>query len=196
MSALMEPPVRSRNRPRPQVAAQPRLWTCEEFWDLGSRGLLGDGKFMLVDGVILEKPVMNDPHAKSVEKMNIVFVMMFGRQLRLRPQLPFRLDDYNDPEPDYLIAENPDEFEHPSQSLLLVEVEDSTLNTDLGAKKRRYASGAIPEYWVVDLRNRKLLVFRDPAGDAYATALTLSETDTVAPLAKPDAVIKVADLLP
>ena len=68
-------------------------------------------------------------------------------------------------------------------------------------KAELYAEAAVPEYWVIDLPNRRLLVFRDPAplpvgGHTYRTHLTPGPADAVSPLAAPAAVVKVADLLP
>ncbi|QDU22386.1 hypothetical protein [Urbifossiella limnaea] len=54
----------------------------------------------------------------------------------------------------------------------------------------------IADYRVLGMNGRQLHVFRDPAGDAYATHLTLAESATVSPLAAPAAAVRVADLLP
>jgi Uma2 family endonuclease len=85
----------------------------------------------------------------------------------------------------------------------VVEVADSTLDQDTTTKAELYATAGIPDYWVLDVDGRRLLVFRDPAplptglgATAYQTHLMLNPTDTVSPLATPTAVIRVADLLP
>lgn len=58
-----------------------------------------------------------------------------------------------------------------------------------------YAISRIREYWIEDISNDVLLVFRDPDGDQYTTCLTLRRGDTVSPLAFPDIHIKVEGLL-
>ena len=83
---------------------------------------------------------------------------------------------------------------------LIVEIADSSLFEDTTTKAEVYAIGGIPDYWVIDVENRMLLIFRDPAqlpegGLAYRTCLKLKETDSVTPLAQPSATIRVGDLL-
>ena len=82
---------------------------------------------------------------------------------------------------------------------------DSTLAFDTTTKAELYATAGVPEYWVLDIENRQLHVFRDPqplplpedlAATAYRTRLTLAPTDRVSPLAAPAASILVSDLLP
>jgi len=78
----------------------------------------------------------------------------------------------------------------------VVEAADSTLRLDLTAKARQYGSAGIPDYWVVDIPNRLLHVFREPTPDGYASETVLIPEDEVRLLAAPDAAVRVADLLP
>jgi Uma2 family endonuclease len=85
----------------------------------------------------------------------------------------------------------------------VVEVSDATLFYDTTTKAELYATANVPEYWVLDVANKQLHVFRDPVAlpaglgaTAYATHLTLNPGDVVSPLAAPAATIAVADLLP
>jgi hypothetical protein len=86
---------------------------------------------------------------------------------------------------------------------LVVEVSDTTLFYDTTTKAELYATAGIEDYWVVDLENRQLLLFRDPVAlpsglgaPAYRTHLTLGPSDIVAPLHAPTALITVAAVLP
>ena len=79
---------------------------------------------------------------------------------------------------------------------MVVEVSVSTLTGDKKTKNRIYARNGIPEYWVVNVEGRELIVHRQPGADGYASVVTLQETDTVSPLAAPTSVIAVRDLLP
>ena len=105
----------------------------------------------------------------------------------------------NEPEPDVMvlripygeIARNPRPFE----IALVVEIADSSLSQDLTTKARLYARASIQEYWVVDLKNRRLHVFRDPSKDGYERRFEAGETDSVAPLERPEHMIAVATLL-
>ena len=80
----------------------------------------------------------------------------------------------------------------------MVEVADSSLRFDTGEKLAWYAAAGVPEYWVLDVNGRQLLVYRDPdpAGRTYRTQLTFAEAESVSPLAAPTASLRVADLLP
>lgn len=91
--------------------------------------------------------------------------------------------------------------EHPKTAVLVVEVSDETLFEDTTTQAELYALGGVPEYWVVDIPNRQLRVFRDPApipdgGAAYRDERAFGAGESVAPLAAPAAAVRVADLLP
>jgi hypothetical protein len=92
-------------------------------------------------------------------------------------------------------------MDHPTNSLLIVEVADTTLDSDTTVKAEMYATAGIADYWVLDIDGKQLLVFRNPApipdgGATYRDKMTLGPNDTVAPLAAPNSPIRVADLLP
>ena len=111
------------------------------------------------------------------------------------------MSEYGDPEPDLaLLTQDMDQYldeePTPAAMLLVVEASDSTLRPDLTAKARQYGSAGIPEYWVVDIPNRLLHVFREPVTDGYASETILTPDDEVHPLAAPASALCVADLLP
>jgi Uma2 family endonuclease len=87
---------------------------------------------------------------------------------------------------------------HPSAAVLVMEVADSTLAFDCGPKAALYAQAGIPDYWVLNLPVRVLLVHRDPdpMTGTYRQIARHGETDAVSPLAAPDAQIPVRELLP
>lgn len=146
---------------------------------------------------------MDGPHANGVERTDTAVRHAFGAGWRFRIQLPLVLNLYIDPVPDVavvagILVGNPD---HPSSAALVVEVSDSTFSTDTTEKAERHATASIGDYWVLDLNNRQLLVFRNPSpipdgGAAYRDKSTLGPADTISPLAAPASTIRVADLLP
>jgi Uma2 family endonuclease len=96
-----------------------------------------------------------------------------------------------------------DYTDHPRATSIIVEVADTTLQTDLTEKAELYATAGVTDYWVLDLNGRALHVFRDPQvlsaaldATAYRTHEILGPDDSVAPLAAPHATVRVADLLP
>ena len=109
-------------------------------------------------------------------------------------------NDSNESEPDATVltrdfrtfAANP----QPADLQLVVEVSDSTLTIDLTAKARLYARAGIVEYWVIDIRGRRLIVHRGPREGVYSSVMVYGEFETVSPLGAPGALFRVADVLP
>ena len=111
----------------------------------------------------------------------------------------FRIEQYDEPQPDVaLLRPRPDYYASatptPSDVLLLVEVADMTLRTDVGRKARIYASGGVAESWVVDLNNRVLYVHRSPARGTYAERQVLAPDERVAAVFAPHVEFKVEEV--
>jgi Uma2 family endonuclease len=83
----------------------------------------------------------------------------------------------------------------PSEIVLVVEVSDASLRQDLTAKARLYARAGIPEYWVLDVNNRRLHVLRAPREGTYQERFELTENESVSPKERPGDKIAVAALL-
>jgi Uma2 family endonuclease len=200
-ATLTAPPA----APTTSVSPTPKVWTVDEFHDLGEHGVFEGRRAMLIHGQILEEGPMNHPHATAATKTEDLVRDAFGRKWHLRVSKPLVLGQTIDPMPDVaVIVGRPDDYsDHPTTADLIVEVSDTSLRYDTGEKMSLYAAGALREYWVLDLNSRTLIVHRDPGpnanatfGHAYASVHTLGPTDSVSPLAAPTAIIRVADLLP
>lgn len=180
-----------------KVGPRPVLWTCAEFHRFGDLGVFEGRRAMLIDGVILEEGPMNPPHAITLELIEVVLRSAFGTGWRFRSQSPLVLGLDLDPEPDFaVIAGTPrGSSGHPTMADLVIEVADSSLDYDTNEKRLLYARAGLPEYWVVDINGRRLLVYRNPRAGDYATSLTFGSTDTLSPLAVSTATVRVSDLL-
>lgn len=185
--------------------AQPHRWTVTEFHRMWSLGMFTGRRPILLDGVILEQGPMDAPHANGVERMDVAVRAAFGTGWRFRVQLPLVLGLHTDPMPDIAVVAGTlvGSPEHPTTAVLVVEVSDTTLDTDITEKAENYATAGIGDYWVLDLNNRQLHVFRDPVplpvglgATAYRTHKILGPSDTVSPLAALSATVTVSDLLP
>ena len=141
---------------------------------------------------------MNPPHATAVELAGEVFRILFGKGWRIRSQLPILLGQKTDPQPDFAFLRGSarDAVEHPTTAELVVEISDTSLKFDTTDKGELYSAAGIPEYWVLDLNGRQLLVFRDPTANGYGTKFTVAADGSVSPLAVPGALIRIAELLP
>ena len=75
----------------------------------------------------------------------------------------------------------------------MLEVSDSSLAFDLTTKAALYARAGIPEYWVLDVAGRRLIVHRQPANGKYGSVVAYDNTESVAPLAAQHSEFKVAE---
>lgn len=199
-TAVLVPPPQANHPPAPRLFQ----WTCDEFHQMGESGRFEGRHAMLIDGVIWEQGPMNPPHAISLELVLDRLRAVFVTGWRVRVQLPLVLSLHTDPEPDIAVLPGSprDVLAHPTTASLVVEISDSTLAFDRYDKASLYAAGGIRDYWVVDLVNRRLLVFRDPQpdpsepnGHVYRQQLTFGPAEAIAPLDAPNSPISVADLL-
>lgn len=180
-----------------------RRFTREEYYRAAQLGIFRPGERLeLLAGEILEKmrPQLT-PRATAILDTAEELRRAFGSGCHVRQQLPLILDEQSEPEPDLMVVTgSPRDYlgRHPQASdvLLLVEVADTTLHFDQGRKLTAYAGAGIPEYWIENLKERRLEVYRDPEETGYKTVLHYDKEETIAPLAAPDATIRVADLLP
>jgi Uma2 family endonuclease len=180
------------------------LWTCDEFHRFGDMGVFEGRGAMLIDGVILEQGPMNAPHAITLELATDAVRLAFGAGWRTRAQLPLVLGLHTDPIPDLAVVPGRprDQIVHPTTAALVIEVADSSLRFDTTEKLGLYAAGGIPEYWVIDINGRQLLLFRGPRaapghphGHDYTSRQALGPNDVAAILVVPGATVAVADLL-
>jgi Uma2 family endonuclease len=119
---------------------------------------------ILLNGVILEQGPMDAPHANGVERTDTQIRLTFGPGWRFRIQLPLVLNLHTDPVPDIAVIHgtlvgNPG---HPTTAALVIEVADTTFDTDTSEKADLYATAGIADYWGLDVVNRQMHVFRNP----------------------------------
>lgn len=184
-----------------------RRWTREEYYKLSEIGMFEGQHIMLIDGEIIEMPAHNDLHAWGVTLLTREFLKQFGDSFTIRPQLPLNLGERSDPEPDLAVIKGPAEswrgMPHPTYAVLVVEISDTTLRYDQRVKTSLYAAHDIADYWIVNLIERQIEVYRNPVADPatrfgwrYEAPLIHPADSQVAPLARPDISIRVANVLP
>lgn len=181
--------------------AQPRRWTRAEYeWLIEHDFFQPDERCELIDGEIIAMTPQLSRHSSVTHAVTMRLGMVFGEGFLVRSQLPLALDPHSEPEPDVAVVAGKlwDYLHaHPTTALLIVEVADSSLKLDRQRKGRLYAEAGIQDYWIVNLVDSTLEVYRDPGpGKGYQLLRRLHRDDTVSPLEAPQAVIPVADLLP
>ena len=167
-------------------------------------GLFEGQRFELIDGDIIDKMGQNPPHATGVNRMLIYLIRVFGvEHIRVQQPIEVAREDRELcwPEPDLtVVAEAKADYEtrHPAgtELTLLVEVADTSVRFDATRKRDLYARAGVPEYWVLDVSARQLIVHRNPTQGAYQQISTLSDKEMVAVESQPDQPIPVSGLLP
>ena len=178
-----------------------KRWTRDECRRLMELGILEEARFELIHGDIVPKMTQHERHIYACKQVQKVLEAIFGTDF-VRLAAPIAIGEYEEPEPDAAVMHRPlgDYLRLgtplPTQVRLVVEVSDRTLRQDLTAKKAQYGGAGIEEYWVVNINARALHVFRQPAESGYAQETVFGLSESVHPLAAPDAIVAVAALLP
>lgn len=182
------------------------LWTQGEYYRMAELGFFDGKRVELIEGEIIEMAPMKSLHATAVLLIVDCLREIFKKGFIVSSQLPMTFSEISEPEPDAAVIKGEiRDFlkSHPKTAALIVEVSDSTLRYDRVRKASLYAKNKIQDYWVVNLRDKRLEIYRRPIKDknafygfTYAEMSIFTEKDSVAPLAAPDAKIKVADFLP
>lgn len=159
-----------------------------------------DENVELLEGVIVRVSPQKRPHARVIQRLNRMLVERTGVEYAVLPQLPLTLGDFSEPEPDFAVVRAEDarsNDEHPHTALLVVEVAKSTLSKDRNLKASLYARFGIAEYWIVNLKDACVEVYRDPDARAgrYRTAATLGPADTLTCTSVPGLSVALADLV-
>jgi Uma2 family endonuclease len=182
-------------------------WTRVEYERLVDLGAFRpEERLELVAGALVVREPQNAPYATAVGLGGDALRATFGPGWTVRTHGPIALDDDSEPEPDIAVVPGSRRdhiHAHPSHPALIIEVADSSLDFDREEKASLYARAGIEDYWIVNLVDRVLEVYRDPVADPqrryghrYATVLMLRSGEHVTPLSAPHATVPVADLLP
>jgi Uma2 family endonuclease len=189
----------------PVVEPQARRWTREEFYRMADLGFFHGQRAELIEGEIVVMSPQKWLHACTVDRVAEVLRPGFGSGAWVRTQLPLNLGLSSDPEPDVSVVpgERDDYTDHPTTALLVVEVSDTTLEYDRGRKASLYARAGIEDYWIVNLVDLQLEVYRQPRVDpsqdhgyGYGSVTVIGLTGTVVPLAGAHGGVPVGRLLP
>jgi Uma2 family endonuclease len=170
--------------------------TRAEYDELVRRGALEDANVELLYGRIVSMSPIGKPHSYSVMRLARMLGEALGPRADVRVQQPFAAPDESEPEPDVAIVPRGDYLDdHPKTAWLIVEVAESSLARDR-AKARLYATGAVTEYWIVNLVDEVVEVYREPRAQGYATTTQHHRGDVLRLASFADILVPVADVLP
>lgn len=180
---------------------QKHLTDIDEWRRLGEAGIFPPGsRLELINGEIIEMSPIGCNHAGHVIRLMNFFAARIGGMAIMNVQNPLQLGDLSQPEPDFMLLKpNPDFYStcHPAAAdvFLLIEVADSSLEFDRNQKMHLYALHRIPEYWLLNLNEASVEVYRKPTGDLYAEKRTLTTGDSIALSELPGITIDIGDII-
>ncbi len=168
-------------------AAQPHLHpiSARDYHRMGEAGILDRAqRTELIEGRIIEMTPIGSRHADRVNRIARHFAKILPDEVVISIQNPVRLDDHSEPEPDIALLrprEKPYSEAHPGPQdvLLIIEVADSSLAYDRDVKTALYARHGIPEYWLLDLAQNRLDIFRQPNEGEYRLRLRPRRGETI-----------------
>lgn len=182
-----------------------KRWTVQNYHHMSELGILDSNeRTELINGQILLMAAKGTPHVTSLYLLANALRDQLGSVAPIpliRTQDPIQLDDFSELEPDLAIVRGTvldyaDHHPRPDQVDLIVEVADSTLKHDCEIKDKLYAQAGIADYWVLDLKNRQLHIFRNPTPTGYTSHLILTSPNQASPLAFPNIAIALISILP
>ncbi|HEV2271948.1 MAG TPA: Uma2 family endonuclease [Steroidobacteraceae bacterium] len=158
-----------------------RRLTVDAYYDMARTGLIGpDERVELIEGEVVRMPPIGDRHGSAVEELNELLVQAVAGRARVRCQMPVRLSNYSEPQPDFAVMRprtGRNDRAHPSATdvFLLVEISNTTIRYDLDVKVPLYARHGVPEVWVIDLKHHKLHFYRSLLEGTYREITSVSD---------------------
>jgi Uma2 family endonuclease len=166
-----------------------------EFELLVERGCYEDERVELLFGLVVPMPPVDHTHFESLRRVQERFIAALGQRATVYAQAGFPASDESLPLPDLYLAPPGGSWTRPEHVYLVIEVSRSSLRRDR-AKRKLYAHAGIDEYWIINHLDRCIEVYRDRANGDWSSLSIIGPGGTVAPLAFPDALIDVDDVLP
>ncbi len=182
--------------------AKIRLWNVREYHSLMEKGVLNpEERIELIQGQLITMSPKGTLHTSATRRISKTLSISLANKAAIYTQDPIQLNDYSEPEPDVSVVKfDPLDYvsHHPQaeEVYLLIEVADSSLEYDCQVKAQLYAQSGINDYWVIDVRDRKLFLFRKPHQSDYKIKQILTENESINLLSFPDICLSISELLP
>ena len=179
-----------------------RKWTVKEYHKLGEMGIFHpEERVELIAGLIIKMSAKGTAHSSATRRSNRLLQNLLENQAWVLIQDPIELNDESEPEPDISVVRiDPLDYatHHPTASdvYLIIEVADSSLAYDCNTKAKAYAKSGILDYWVLNVSDRQLHVFRQPSENGYQSEEILAESARISPLLFPQVAIAIQEMLP
>ena len=185
----------------PATSVLKRLFTVKEYHLMADAGVFANGERVeLIRGEIIKMASIGRRHAACVNRCNDVFTYKLGGKILVSIQNPLALDNTSEPEPDVMLLKRKADFyesghPQPTDVLLLIEVADSTIDSDRQSKIPLYAEDDITEVWLVDINCECIEVYRYPTERGYLDIQKFYRGQNLSILAFPDIDVTVDEIL-
>jgi Uma2 family endonuclease len=178
-----------------------RRFTRTEYHRMAEVGILRRGERVeLIRGAIVQMSPIGSRHKAFVDNLTQLLVVRLAGRAIVSVQSGVVLSEDTEPEPDLKILRPrtavpyKDAEATGEDTVLLIEVADSSLAYDRTLKRDLYAGAGIPEYWVVDCPAEAVHVYRAPSPEGYRDVTTVAAAASVSPLAFPDVSLALAEI--
>lgn len=173
-------------------------WSIDDYHLMIKSGVLNNRSVELIEGEIVQVSPESPLHRFTNDSVAEYLRKLLQDQAKIFEAHPITLKN-SEPEPDIAVVHLPvtnylNRHPYPEDIYWLIEISHTTLEDDLNRKKRIYANAGINEYWIIDLKNTELIVFRNPSGGDYKSKDTFNEGE-INTIAFPNIEIAVATLL-
>lgn len=184
---------------RERAALPYHRWSVEEFHQMAAAGLLDEtDRVELIEGEMIDMAPIGSKHAFIVNRMSQAFSLSIGGQCLVSTQNPVRLGERSEPQPDIALLRNGNYMEAlptAADVLLIVEVSDTTFAYDRDVKLGLYARHGIPEVWLLEVNERELTVYREPAEGQYRLIRKPTAGEAVSPTLVPGVALRLTEVM-
>ncbi len=180
-------------------AAPRRLLTVDEYHRMAEAGILTDDDCVeLIEGQLVAMVPFGSEHVAATNALTRLLVLAVGDRGIVSVGNPVRLTRHSEPQPDFAVLKPRDDYRRtlprPEDTMLAVEVANTSLDYDRKVKLALYARSGIPEVWIVNLAAEEVEVYRTPVADRYAAVVRAGRSDNMTIEAIPGVLIPVAKI--
>lgn len=184
------------------VNTQIRSLTSADYYQMIESGIIREGERVeLILGQIFTMAAKGTRHTFSTRKLFKQLLALIGDRADVQSQDPITLLNNSEPEPDIVVARlRADDYANshpaPADIILVIEVADSSIKFDRETKAPLYASAGICEYWIVDLIDNRLEIYRQPQGSIYTSIQIVTPPRSINLPQFSDIVVQIGDFFP
>ena len=177
------------------------LFTVADYHRMLETGVLNeDSQVELLNGEIIKMAAIGPRHACSVDRINRLLQRRLSKLAIVRVQNPVQLDDFSEPQPDISLLKRRADFyatDHPTSAdtLIVIEVSDSSIDKDRTVKLPAYARAGIHEFWLVDLYEDRVEVHSNPYNGTYQEVRIVQRGQKILSKTFPQLKLKADDIL-